>query len=112
MGEAGRGCVLLTEIAPLKILFALNGDSASAPLTNQEGQTAGVRVAVVEEVEEPVDLMLTVLKQIPFAQNGVSASVLNTSQETKTAILDRRRGSLVFIFQVFSLMFSKLFLHA
>merc|ERR1711971_121243 len=101
MGEvvvAGKGCVLLMEIAPLKILSALNGDSASAPLTNQEGQIAGARVVAVEEVEEPVDQMPTVLKQIPSARNGVSASVLNTSQGTKTAILERCRGSSVFIF--------------
>merc|ERR1712032_758418 len=98
MGEAEKGCVLLMEIAPRKILYALNGDSASAPLISLEERTAGARVVAVEEVEEPVDRMPTVLQRTPSAQNGVSASVLNTSQETQTAILERCRGSLVLTF--------------
>ena len=93
--EVEKGCVHLMGIAPLRILYVPNGVSASAPHTSPEGQTAGARVEVEEEVGERVARMPTVLPQTPSARNGASVSVLNTSLGTLSAILELHRGSLV-----------------
>ena len=107
-----KGCARLMEIAPLRILCAPSGDSASVPPTNQEEQTVGAKVEEEEEAEEPVVQTPIVLKRTRFAQNGVSASALNISPETPNATLEHHRATFVNIFLKFSALFSKLFLHA
>ena len=85
--EEVKECVRLMGIALLRILYALNGDSASVPLTSQEERTVGARVGEEEE-EEPVARTLTVLQPTRSARSGASVSVQNTSQGTLTAILE------------------------
>ena len=101
--EEERECVPLTPTAHPTILSAANGDSASVPLTSQEGQTAGAKEEVEEEVELVV-LMLTVLPQTRSAVSGVSANAPSTNLGTQSVILERRRNRFPNNFLEFSIL--------
>ena len=101
--EEERECVPLTPTAHPTILSAVNGDSASVPLTSQVGQTAGAKEEVEEEVELVV-LMLTVLPQTRSAVSGVSANAPSTNLGIRSVILERPRNRFSNNFLEFSIL--------
>ena len=103
--EEERECVPLTPTAHPTILSAVNGDSASVPLTSQEGQTAGAKEEVeVEVAVELVALMLIVLPQTQSAVSGVSANAPSTNLGIRSVILERPRNRFSNNFLEFSIL--------